>query len=244
MAIKQLIEKSGSWLRSKTQNLRSIGKIEDLPDFPEDILDERPYKRSFLAKSSVSDKQQSIEKLQLGFDNLLEQLKTINEHFAQQTDRHAQLMDKIDVLPDILENFPAALNTQKQVIESLTAQFEQGNVAESQFIEAVQSIPAETAKQTASLAQIADNLRSASQTHTQMQNSFTEFSKNLSNLNDSINSQTDGILQMSKTFSASDRHLKYLISIQSKRFAWVFFTAIGVCLFVILAFILTVILVK
>ena len=41
--------------------------------------------------------------------------------------------------------------------------------------------------------------------------------------------ETDGILQMSKTFAASDRYLKYIISKHSKRFMWIFIAAISVC---------------
>jgi hypothetical protein len=40
---------------------------------------------------------------------------------------------------------------------------------------------------------------------------------------------------MSKTFAASDRYLKYIMSKQSKRFTWVFSIAIGVCVFAIIA---------
>jgi hypothetical protein len=41
-------------------------------------------------------------------------------------------------------------------------------------------------------------------------------------------------MQMSKTFAASDRYLKYIISRQNKRFMWVFVIALGVCAVVIL----------
>jgi len=34
---------------------------------------------------------------------------------------------------------------------------------------------------------------------------------------------------MSKTFAASDRYLKYIISRQNKRFMWIFVAAISIC---------------
>jgi len=49
---------------------------------------------------------------------------------------------------------------------------------------------------------------------------------------------------MSQTFEASDRYLKYLIAKQSKRFMWVFFTAVGVCVFAILALITIIVFIK
>jgi len=39
---------------------------------------------------------------------------------------------------------------------------------------------------------------------------------------------------MSKTFAASDRYLKYIISRQNKRFMWIFIAAISVCVTAIL----------
>jgi hypothetical protein len=40
---------------------------------------------------------------------------------------------------------------------------------------------------------------------------------------------------MSKTFAASDRYLKYIISRDKKRMFWLFAISIGICVFVILA---------
>jgi lipopolysaccharide/colanic/teichoic acid biosynthesis glycosyltransferase len=41
-------------------------------------------------------------------------------------------------------------------------------------------------------------------------------------------------MQMSKTFAASDRHLKFVMSRQNKRFLWVFSIAMGICVFAII----------
>ena len=59
-------------------------------------------------------------------------------------------------------------------------------------------------------------------------------SATLDRLNQTSMGQTDGILQMSKTFAASDRYLKYIISKQNKRFMWIFIAAISICSTVIL----------
>jgi lipopolysaccharide/colanic/teichoic acid biosynthesis glycosyltransferase len=53
--------------------------------------------------------------------------------------------------------------------------------------------------------------------------------------------QTEGISQMNKTFAASDRYLKYIISRQHKRFMWVFVTAMSVCLLAIAALVIAII---
>jgi lipopolysaccharide/colanic/teichoic acid biosynthesis glycosyltransferase len=67
-----------------------------------------------------------------------------------------------------------------------------------------------------------------------MTESFNNFNETLCKLNESTIGQTDGIIQMSKTFAASDRYLKYIMSKQSKRFMWIFIAAISVCVACIL----------
>ena len=67
---------------------------------------------------------------------------------------------------------------------------------------------------------------------------FNKFNDTLAKLDTDTVSQTDGIMQMSKTFAASDRYLKYIISRQNRRFMWVFMTALGVCVFAIIALVI------
>ena len=47
--------------------------------------------------------------------------------------------------------------------------------------------------------------------------------------------QTDGILQMNRTFTASDRHLKFILLKQSRRFMWVYISAMALCTAAIIA---------
>jgi hypothetical protein len=38
---------------------------------------------------------------------------------------------------------------------------------------------------------------------------------------------------MSRTFAASDRYLKFIVSRQARQFMWVFYSALGICIAVI-----------
>ena len=103
-----------------------------------------------------------------------------------------------------------------------------------QFLGAVEKIPHETAKQTDALVDIDHQLAAAADTDVQMTESFNRFNQTLEKLNQSTLSQTDSIMQMSRTFSTSDRYLKYIVSRQNKRFLWVFIISLSVCIVVIL----------
>jgi DNA repair exonuclease SbcCD ATPase subunit len=179
-------------------------------------------------------KQESPEKLQEGFNKLIGQLQGIKEHLSLQVSQHEDLMSRLEQLPKFLESFPAALENQKQITQQLLEQLKSGDAKGQQFIDAVEKIPTETAKQTDALVNIDHQLAAAADTDVQMAESFNKFNETLDKLNQSTLGQTDSIMQMSKTFATSDRYLKYILSRQRKSFMWVFTIAMGVCLVAIL----------
>lgn len=183
---------------------------------------------------SPKDKRESLEKLQAGFDKLIEQLQGINEHLNRQIAQHEVLMGRIEQLPTLLESFPGVLENQKQITEQLIEQLKAASVKNQQFISAVEKIPTETAKQTDALVDIDHQLAAAADTDVQMAESFNNFNQTLDKLNQTTLSQTDSILQMSRTFATSDRYLKYIITRQNRRFMWMFLTSLAVCVLVVL----------
>lgn len=180
------------------------------------------------------DRVQSLEKMQEGLNQLVSQLQGINEHLNRQVSQHAELMERIEKLPEWLASFPTVVEGQKEITERLLEQVKGAAAKQERFIDAVEKMPIETAKQTDALVGIDHQLAAAADTDVQMTESFNKFNETLERLNQSTAGQTDGILQMSKTFATSDRYLKYIISKQNKRFTWIFISAISVCVFVIL----------
>lgn len=179
-------------------------------------------------------KSESLEKLQAGFDKLIEQLKGINEHLSRQATQHEDLTNRIDQLPKLLETFPTVVENQKRLTQQLLDNLETATTKDQQFIDAVEKIPTETAKQTDSLVGIDHQLAAAADADAQMAESFNKFNQTLDKFDQSSVSQTDSIMQMSRTFATSDRYLKYIISRQNKRFVWIFIIAVSVCVLAIL----------
>ena len=66
---------------------------------------------------------------------------------------------------------------------------------------------------------------------TMPQRHMTEATMNdiLARLNQNTLNHTDSIMQMSKTFSTSEKFLKYVISRQNKQFIWLFAVSLSVC---------------
>ena len=177
---------------------------------------------------------ESLEKLQNSFERLIEQLAGINQHLNHQASQHEELMGRIERLPKILEGFPSLAESQKKITEQLFEQLKASTVRTEQFVDAVEKIPTETAKQTDTLAGIEHQLAAAADIDVQMAEGLNNFNQALEKLNQKTLSQTESIDQMSKTFATSDRYLKYIMTQQSRRFMWIFIAAVGVCAAVIL----------
>jgi DNA repair exonuclease SbcCD ATPase subunit len=244
MTLKDLWARTSNWLRShklsRVENsqpdIDDEGLISQDAESAEPAVDEQPAQSSQVVVKTVQPKTkpEPLETLQEGFNKLIEQLHGINEHLSRQAAQHENLMSRIEQLPRLLESFPALVENQKQITEQLLEQLKAAAVKNQQFIEAVEKIPTETAKQTDALIDIDHQLAAAADSDVQMAESFNKFNQTLDKLNKSSLGQTDSITQMSKTFATSDRYLKYIISRQNKRFIWTFVAAIAVCVLVIL----------
>ncbi|MGD9110002.1 MAG: hypothetical protein PVG93_03585 [Phycisphaerales bacterium] len=205
---------------------------------PESQQNEPEVDTAVLAKSvpavPAPSRNESLERIQEGFNKLIDQLENINGNLNRQLTQHQQLMDRLDKLPPLLEGFGPGLENQQQLTNQLIEQLREAAGKNRQFIEAVERIPTETAKQTDALANIDHQLAAAADSDAQMAQSFEKFHQSLDRLDQSTTGQTDSIMQMSRTFAASDRYLKYIISRDKKRMFWLFVVSIGVCVFVVL----------
>jgi len=247
MTIKEIWSGTSKWLRSHNPSRSANYK----PDVDDDGLISREAESTVTAVDDAGrtgrqsdklivkavppmDKHESLEKLHKGFNKLVEQLQDINEHLGRQVTQHENLMSRMEQLPSLLESFPSVVENQKRITEQLLEQLKSAAAKNQQFLDAVERIPNETAKQTDALVDIDHQLGAAADTDVQMAESFNKFNQTMDKLDQSTLAQTDSIMQMSRTFATSDRYLKYIVSRQNKRFVWVFITALSVCVAVIL----------
>ncbi|MBN2020280.1 MAG: hypothetical protein JW749_08650 [Sedimentisphaerales bacterium] len=178
---------------------------------------------------------ESLEKLQAGFDRLIDELAGINDHLRKQVAQHEELIVRVDQLPKLVESFPASVESQKQLTEHLISQLKSSLLKDQQLLSAVEKIPAEAARQTDTLTNIDRQLAAAANVDIQMTDTFNKFNQSLEKLNKATREHSEGISQMSRTFAASDRYLKFIVSRQRRQFMWVFYSAVVVCVLVILA---------
>jgi len=240
MALKNILSRTGGWLRShrliKLREFQPQIDNEGLISYEthSQIDSHETQQQEQQDHVVISPENQLPSKPQESFNKLIEKLQGINDHLGTQVVQHEDLMNRMEQLPKLIENFPNALENQKQLVEQLLEQLKSNAAKDMQFVDAVEKIPNETLKQTDALVNINNQLSAAADVDTQLSENFHKFTNTLGKLDQSTMGQTDSILQMSKTFAASDRYLKYIISRQNKRFMWMFMVAIGICFISIL----------
>ncbi len=179
------------------------------------------------------DRREPLERLQEGFDKLVDQLQQINGHLNRQLAQHEELMGRVRDLPEALESLPAAVENQKVLTSQLLHQLRSTASKDEEFVNAVEQIPAETARQTETLTNIKRQLEASAGTDVRLAESFTRFRNTLDQLNHNTVSNTEGITQMSRTFAASDRYLKHVVTKLNRRFAWMLVGTLTICVGII-----------
>lgn len=237
MAIRELISKTGRWFSAKRANLYEPLRETSVPqkDNPSGLI---------ARKSDFSERTEALQMIQRSFEQLVEKLGAVNEHLDQQVEQNAELVQRLGELAPLLQNFPEGFKNQKVVVDSLVEQLKVQSLKSRQFTDAVEKIPAAAEKQTNAISEMSVQLAASSCIDAQLAEGFDRFNNITDKLKNNVEGQTESIIQLSRTFSASDRYLKYVLNTQHKRFMWVFVSAMGVCVFAIAVLLIVIFMLK
>jgi small-conductance mechanosensitive channel len=236
-------EKLLTWMRiRKGSRFESYAEIDDDSGLISSEYESRGDAQSVIVKKA--DKSAQLDRLQEGFNQLVAQLEHINQNLTDNLTQQKDLVAKMAQMPRMMEHFPLAIENQQRTIELLNEQFKATSEKTAEFMDVLKKLPEESMRQTDTLISINRQLSVAADTDIIMNENFNKFNLTLEKLNQATMSQTDSVVQMSKTFEASDRYLKHLVAKQNKRFMWVFFVAVGVCVAAILSLITIIVFIK
>jgi len=238
MAIRELISRTGKWLSARKESL-----YEPLRKTP---VSDKTFNSAgaILRRNESIDRVEAIQMLQRSFEQLVEKLGGINENIDRQIKQNEELIQRIDELPKFLQNFPESLKNQRIVIDTLVEQLKSQALKNQQFTETIEKIPAAAEKQTNAISEMSVQLAASADVDAQLAAGFARFNSITDKLKDNVEGQTDSIIQLSKTFSASDRYLKYILNTQHKRFMWVFVAALSICAFAIMTLLVVIFMLK
>ncbi len=177
---------------------------------------------------AVKKKKDSAEMFNEAVNKLVDTLGGINENLDRQVQQNQQLVQRMDVLPDMLSTLPKAVEEQRQAFARVAEQL-------ARKVERDEKVAEE-------LAGIHEKVAASTEIDTQMSENFGKFSDTLGKLDQDTVCQTEWLQQISHTFLASERYMKHTLAKQQTRFYWVFGVSLGVCFFVVVALIIGIVL--
>jgi methyl-accepting chemotaxis protein len=182
------------------------------------LLDERAKKTGTIStRFDAIERKDKFEKLNEGFNRLIDKLEGINDNLSAQVEQNDRLMYRIDNLPNMFANLPQTVESQKALVDELVEQLKVRQLREQQFIEAVERIPSETAKQSSMLTEMTHKMTVSANADTQMLESFNRFNVSVNSLNRSAEIRAEQLEKLTQTFETSERQTKDIIEKQNKR---------------------------
>lgn len=173
---------------------------------------------------AVKKKKDPAEVFNDAVEKLVDKLEGINENLDRQVQQNQQLVQRMDVLPDMLSTMPKAVEEQRQAFARVADQLAQKVQRDEKVAE--------------ELAGIHEKVAASTEIDAQMSENFSKFSETLGKLDQDTVCQTEWLQQISHTFLTSERYMKHTLAKQQTRFYWVFGISLGVCFFVVTALII------
>jgi len=173
-------------------------------------------------------KKSSAEMFNDAVEKLVEKLEGINDNLDRQVQQNQQLVQRMDGVPDMLATMPQAIEEQRQAF---------ARVAEL----LVQKVDHDE-KVAEDLAGIHEKVAVSTEIQSKMGDNFSKFSDTLDRLDQDTVSQTEWLQQISRTFLASERYMKYTLAKQQTRFYWIFGISIGICFLAIVGLVIGIVL--
>ena len=191
------------------------GQPGDYIDYMQNSADSQP-EQALVQAVNPPDKREPLEKLQDGFNQLIEQLEGINAHLGQQVSQHKTLVGHVEQLPEVLNSIPDLIKNQKQATEDLYELMRRTMAKDEQFVMSVERIPEETARQTKALHKIDERLDASAGLDARLVEGVGQFNQTLDQLHTTTQTQTECMSQMVKTMADRDYRFRRMLFQQNR----------------------------
>jgi len=173
-----------------------------------------------------SRREQTLSKLQEGYDRLNQVIEQIQKHLEQQGERTDRICNSLEQLARSMSDLPNVGRKQVQTLEAITAQIESGNVRMQQIASAVDEVPKASRAQTETLAGINRTLEMTGEQNLVTAQTLEKLGLTLGALGESNATQIEVLKQMGSKADTQADQLGGLIARQSRRFLMLFIVTI------------------
>jgi hypothetical protein len=172
--------------------------------------------RSPEAEAALRKKKDPSELFNEAVNKLVDKLEGINGNLDRQVQQNECLVAKMDALPELLGSLPQAVDRQQRIFDEIAGQMRQKAAQDEKTI--------------AELSGIREKVSASADTGVKMNETFSEFAKSLTKLDDDTLSQTEWLQHLNRSCSSSEELLRESLRKQRVHFYLVFGVSLAISL--------------
>jgi chromosome segregation ATPase len=173
-----------------------------------------------------SRREQTLVRLQEGYERLSQVIEEIQKHLAQQGERSDRICNALETLARSLGDMPGLARQHAQSLEAIAGNIEAGNARMGQLAESVGELPKVSRAQTDAITGIKRQLEVAGEQNLVTFQTMEKLSSAISTLGEVNTTQLEALHQMNRKSDDQTDQLRKLIARQNKRFVMLFVVTI------------------
>lgn len=202
------------------------GLLAEPAHYPDPGGEDIAAERSGNPLTRWSKRDQTIARLQEGYDKVNQVVEEIQKHLAQQGERTDRICTSLEQLARAMSDMPAVARQQGQSLEAMAGALETGNARMKQIVDAMDEIPKVSRTQTEALTGIKRQLEVSGEQNLVASQTMERLSTAITSLGDLGTAQFEALRQMSSKTDTQAEVLHKLVARQSKRFTMLFIVTV------------------
>ncbi len=159
-----------------------------------------------------SQKQQNLQQLQRGYEDVVDLMETCKSHMESQAQRADRLLELLEDLPEALRVIPESSRQQAKMIEGLQSHLENQNQNTARLTDAVEGLATATQQHEKAMGVIQSQLDANQQNGERMVESFSALGDTLGRIGAAHQSGNDLLNTMAEKVQKSDDQMRDLFT--------------------------------
>lgn len=202
------------------RKVKSPKSARVISDAEEDATVVEQDPRSVMSSRLPSPRDITMDKLQKGYEQVVDLVGGIRSHLTQQSSRSSQMLTLMERLPDAIESLPEANRHQARMLEAIQDHLAKQGHANTELTQAVQGLAAKAEHQGRVMGEIQQQLDAQHQTSRELLTSFHSVHETLGSIQENNQASTQVLRQMAEHERESDTQMRELLQRHNRSTAW------------------------
>lgn len=173
-------------------------------------------------------REQALQKLQEGSDQLVELTVSVEHHMSSQQERTENLVQSVGQVDAKLDALSEPLRDQLAMTGTIASQLETANERAEQVVRALAELPQTLSAQSGALKEMAEQLSLGTENTAQLATSLTEMGAAMQNLMQQSHAQSDALRRVEDSSRRRDQVLTETLQEQTRRLTMLLVVALVV----------------